>query len=481
MDPRAKDREPRLPEPGSVIEQRQSRDNDGPSAPRPLRPPSIMPLPLGVPDPPGSGQLLRRMTWLAAARLVLLFLLLLLVSWLYLDGIVSTTLQAALLTLAFSFGASALYAALLRQGKNTRRLNDIQLTVDQLTWSVFVYLTGGATSGAVSFYGLTCVMGAMLSGARGALVACLTGGGFYAALSVGLHRGWLPAPPDQPAAVYALSHAEVVYHIALTWLVLMVVTLLAGYLAERLRRTGGQLLKAEQRAQRAEQMAALGQLAAGLAHEIRNPLGSIAGSIQLLKMNSALNDDDRKLCEIVHRETARLNELVTDMVDLSRSRTPTRSEVDAAAIAREVVSLASGSGRASSDVYVEYEGATSATILADGAQLRQLVWNLVRNGVQASRAGDVVQVSVHVHRGRVRLAVSDEGDGIGEADKARIFDAFFTTRSKGTGVGLAVVKRIADQHGFDIDVLSDHGMGATFAVDLGECHTLNPSAPPSER
>ncbi|MBN1609767.1 MAG: two-component sensor histidine kinase [Polyangiaceae bacterium] len=427
-----------------------------------------MPLPLGVPDPPGSGQLLRRMTWLAAARLLLLLLLLVLVSWLYLGGVGSTTLQAALLALAISFGASAVYAALLRQRKNTRRLNDVQLVFDQLSWSVFVYLTGGATSGAVSFYGLTCVMGAMLSGARGALVACLTGGSFYAAVSVGLHYGWLPTPPDQPAAVYALSRAELTYHIAITWLVLIVVTLLAGYLAERLRKAGGQLLKAEQRAQRAEQMAALGQLAAGLAHEIRNPLGSIAGSIQLLKMNPALSDDDRKLCEIVHRETARLNELVTDMVDLSRSRTPTRTEIDVAAVAREVVSLASGSGRASSDVHLEYEGVTSATILADGAQLRQLVWNLVRNGVQASRAGDVVQVSIHVQQGRVLLAVSDQGDGIHEAEKARIFDAFFTTRSKGTGVGLAVVKSIADQHGFTIDVLSEHGMGATFAVDLGE-------------
>jgi two-component system, NtrC family, sensor histidine kinase HydH len=322
------------------------------------------------------------------------------------------------------------------------------------------------------------VMGAMMAGARGALIACLTGGLFYAVLSLGLQGGWLPTPPDQPAAVYALSRAELTYHIALTWLVLVVVTLLAGYLAERLRKAGGQLLKAEQRAQRAEQMAALGQLAAGLAHEIRNPLGSIAGSIQLLKMNPALSADDRDLCEIVHRETARLNELVTDMVDLSRSRTPTRTEVDVAEVAREVVSLASGSGRASSDVYLEYEGASTATVLADGAQLRQLIWNLVRNGVQASRAGDVVQVSVHVDRGHVCLAVSDQGDGIQEADKERIFDAFFTTRSKGTGVGLAVVKRIADQHGFSIRVLSEHGMGATFAVDLGECRQRKTPTPP---
>lgn len=451
-----------------------------PQPPKPRRPPSIMPLPLGVPDPPGSGQLLRRMTWLTAARLLVLLILLPLVSWLYLGGVVSLTLQVALVVLAVSFAASASYALLLRRGKNTRRVNDFQLVFDQLTWSVLVYLTGGAASGAVSLYGLTCVMGAMLSGARGASVAGVAGGLFYAALATGLRYGWVPPPSDQPALVYALSDAELKYHIAITWLVLMVVTLLAGYLAERLRTTGGQLLKAQQRAERAEQMAALGQLAAGLAHEIRNPLGSIAGSIQLLKMNCSLGEDDRELCDIVHRETARLNELVTDMMDLSRARTPIRTEVDVAAIAREVVSLASGSGRARSDVYLEYEGAVSAWVLADGAQLRQLIWNLVRNGVQASRAGDVVQVSVHAHKGRVRLNVSDQGEGIEADDTGRIFDAFFTTRSKGTGVGLAVVKRIADQHGFSIEVLSEHGMGATFAVDLGTGCVVKDSQAPAE-
>jgi two-component system, NtrC family, sensor histidine kinase HydH len=186
MDPRTRDGRQGPREPGSAVEHGPLPDGGAP-APRRVRPPSIMPLPLGVPDPPGSGQLLRRMTWLAAARLSLLLVLLVLVSWLYVGGVVSTTLQAALLALTVSLGASALYAALLRQRRNTARLNDFQLVFDQLTWSVFVYLTGGATSGAVSFYGLTCVMGAMMAGARGALIACLTGGLFYTVLSLGLH------------------------------------------------------------------------------------------------------------------------------------------------------------------------------------------------------------------------------------------------------------------------------------------------------
>jgi signal transduction histidine kinase len=110
----------------------------------------------------------------------------------------------------------------------------------------------------------------------------------------------------------------------------------------------------------------------------------------------------------------------------------------------------------------------SAVVQADGAQLRQLVWNLVRNGVQASNAGDAVRVSVSVDPAHgVELSVTDTGIGIDDAAKERLFDAFFTTRSQGTGVGLAVVKRIADEHGFSIRVESLEGRGAVFRVALG--------------
>jgi signal transduction histidine kinase len=96
-----------------------------------------------------------------------------------------------------------------------------------------------------------------------------------------------------------------------------------------------------------------------------------------------------------------------------------------------------------------------------------LVWNLVRNAVQASAAGDAVEVGLDRAAGRLLLSVVDHGIGIDENARNKIFDAFFTTRSQGTGVGLAVVKRIADDHGFTIDVLSNPQGGVTFRVDLG--------------
>jgi signal transduction histidine kinase len=308
----------------------------------------------------------------------------------------------------------------------------------------------------------------MLLGLRGAALAAVSGALCYAVLVGCLLQGFVGPPPDQAVELYRLSQSEAIYYMVVNLLMLVVVTSLAGYLAERLRIFGGRLERAEERAARAERMAALGQLAAGLAHEIRNPLGGIAGSIQLLRDSSALTAEDRELCEIIKREAERLNDLVTDMMDLTRRRAPMLEDVDAADVAREVVNLASKSGRGASDVRVVYAGDEEARVRADAAQLRQLIWNLVKNAVQASGAGDEVKVSVTAAKAAApELVVADEGVGIDDVDSERLFDAFFTTRSQGTGVGLAVVKAIADAHGFEVDVSSEKGRGATFRVRLG--------------
>lgn len=417
-----------------------------------------------------SPALSRRLALLTAARLVFLTLCLGLVGLFYLRGasLGSVTLRISLALLAVSFACAGAYALLLRLGRGLAFVADAQIVLDQLSWTVVAYLTGGASSGAASLYGLSCLVGAALSGSRGAAIAAVSGVLSYAAMVGLLGGGILLPPPDQPATVYRLTGDEVRFYLAVNALVMLVVALLAGTLAERLRWTGGELVMATERAERAERMAALGRLAAGLAHEIRNPLGSIAGSVDLLRSARGLSPEDQKLCDIITREAGRLNDLVTDMMDLSRPRRPELGPVDVAQVAQDVVALAGRSGRSVSDVDVHYEGPSSLVVRADGAQLRQLVWNLVRNGVQASSAGKAVRVVLENLAGAVTLAVVDRGVGIDEEARARLFDAFFTTRSHGTGVGLAVVKRIADEHGFAIDVESGAGQGATFRVNLGQ-------------
>jgi two-component system, NtrC family, sensor histidine kinase HydH len=415
-----------------------------------------------------EGSLAVRLAWLTGLRLLVLTVFLAVLTTVYLRGFNFGSFSSvfALGTVGIAYFLAAIYAGLLRLGRALGAVAIAQILLDQLTWTGLVYISGGPQSGATSLYALTCLSGAILLGARGGVIAAVSGALAFLLLCVGFAGGVLTPPADQPLEAYTSRGAELGYSIFVNLLGIGVVTLLASYLAERLRTTGGRLEIATARAEEAERLAALGRLAAGLAHEIRNPLGSIAGSIELLRTGGTLSTEDQRLCEIVERETARLNDLVGDMLDLSRPRAPAKERVDLAALARDVVVLAARSGRGA-DVRVVYEGPERAEISADAAQLRQVVWNLVRNAVQASSAGAEVKVAILGGDGGERvLSVRDHGAGIPESARPRLFDAFFTTRSRGMGIGLAVVKRILDDHGFAVEVESRDGEGTTLRVRI---------------
>ena len=420
-------------------------------------------------------QLSTRLTWLLGLRVAFLTVLFGLTASFYLRSgfqVATYSNRVLFVALAATYLWAALYYAALRRRTHLVELAFAELVVDQATWTALIYVTGGATSGATALYGLTCLAGAISVGPRGPFVAALSGVLFYLMLCGAFVSGLIDVPTDQLPSAYATQFGEIIYPFFINLLVLTVVTVLAEYLAERLRLTGGRLAEATQRAEDAERLAALGRIAAGLAHEIRNPLGSILGSVQLLRSAEGLGDEARHLCGIVERETGRLNDLVDDMLQLARPRRPVLSQVDIARTAREVVALAAQSGRGS-DVNVRYDGPgekASLVLDADPGQLRQVMWNLVRNAVQASSPGARVTVRVAEQtKGKIYgavLEVHDDGPGIEAAARGRLFDAFFTTRSSGMGIGLAVVKRIVDEHGWVIEVESKEGRGATFRVRM---------------
>lgn len=408
---------------------------------------------LGTFDLPleSDDRLANRLAWITGLRLGFLTLLLVATAFFYLRGALGLYPQSQSIvfaTIGAAYALAAIYATVLRSGRHLRRLAEAQIVLDQLTWTAIVYVSGGPTSGATSFYGLTCLVGAILVGLRGAAMAALGGITIFAVLCAGFASQWIHPPHDQGDANYVVTWDGMVYPLAVNALGIVVVALLAGYLAERLRRTGGALAEANERALAAERLALLGRIAAGLAHEIRNPLGSISGSIEMLREAPGLSDEDRRLCDIVQREAARLNHLVSDMMDLAGPKRPEPQDVDVASLAREVVELASRSERSGAgDVTVHYRGPVGPLVArCDAAQMRQVLWNLVRNGVQASGAGTSVTVSIAAVGDRVEMAVTDEGPGIAPEAAQKIFDAFYTTRAGGAGIGLAVVRRIIEDH-----------------------------------
>jgi two-component system sensor histidine kinase PilS (NtrC family) len=227
-----------------------------------------------------------------------------------------------------------------------------------------------------------------------------------------------------------------------------------------------ELKRLELHARRAERLATVGHLAAGIAHEIRNPLASISGSIELLRQSPQGSDDDRALMAIVNREIQRLDVLIGGLLDYTNPRPKQPVDFDLAVLVDEVLQVARGDA-----VFTNVELATEIVrpipIHADPAKLRQVLWNLVRNAAEAAAAaGKHVKVTARALSGGARISVEDDGPGIAKELVGRIFDPFFTTKPKGTGLGLATSHSVIAEHGGRIDVETDVGKGTKMVVSL---------------
>jgi len=224
----------------------------------------------------------------------------------------------------------------------------------------------------------------------------------------------------------------------------------------------------QDRAEQAQRLAVLGQLATGLAHEIRNPLSSISGSVEMVRDGNTLSPEDRRLMGIVISEVERLNSLVTTMLQVGRPSQIETEPLDLRSIASEVVAVARGEATGSNGLQIdEIEPGEPIIVAVDPDRMRQVVWNLVKNAVQASPHRGKVEVRTgRDQSGMAFLEVADEGPGIGAAHRERLFDMFYSGRSHGVGLGLALVKQIVDQHEGRIEIIDRDGPGTCFRVTL---------------
>lgn len=234
---------------------------------------------------------------------------------------------------------------------------------------------------------------------------------------------------------------------------------------------------------RSARLAAVGELAAAMAHELRNPLAAIVGSTQMLggPRPRASAEETARLLEIVQRETRRLDKLLQDFLAFARPAPPKAEPVALARAVGEVLDLFAAGSR--SEVRVEARVPDHLRVLVDGAQLRQLLWNLLRNAEQALPKGGSVRISATPTGGGgaqgapsagrkaeeppgVELVVADDGEGMPPEVLERIFDPFFTTKPGGSGLGLATVYRIVEANGGRLRVESEPGRGTRFQIRL---------------
>jgi len=222
----------------------------------------------------------------------------------------------------------------------------------------------------------------------------------------------------------------------------------------------------EERLERARHLAALGELAAGLAHEIRNPLGSISGVIEIVGGEQEISGSNKDLLKLASKELVRINSLVEQLLTYVRPESLQIVQVDISSLIKEVVTAFKRGGEGEK-MEVSLSAEPGLDIFADSFQIRQVLWNLLINAAQHAADGKEIRIAARRQPdGGVLVEVADRGKGIEKDDMARIFEPFFTRKKRGVGLGLSLCRRIIEAHGGRIQVESTPGQGSRFWFTL---------------
>ena len=245
------------------------------------------------------------------------------------------------------------------------------------------------------------------------------------------------------------------------------------------------LQEMEAHVKRVDRLAAIGRLVAGIAHEVRNPLTSISGSVQVLQKNLHLNDNDRRLMEIVVRESNNLNQLISNFIQFARPNGQKPELIYLKNMVEEMLQLFHNSPECRETLKISYAGGDDICFKADPQQFKQVLWNLLLNAAQSiNHAGGTITISGQYRETgcsprnssdlnnaaieglprQVEISVQDTGCGIDENDQDKIFEPFYTTKERGTGLGLSIAYRMIEEMGGTISFKTTKETGTCFTI-----------------
>jgi two-component system, NtrC family, sensor histidine kinase HydH len=239
----------------------------------------------------------------------------------------------------------------------------------------------------------------------------------------------------------------------------------------KLREQTDVLFQTEEQLRRADRLSALGELSAGMAHEIRNPLGAIRGAAEILRDDYPSDDPKAEFIGILIKEADRLNAIVQEFLDFARPRPPALRATDVNEVLESVLMLLAQPARKAGVSVEKLLDPSIGQRDLDGELLKQAFLNLLLNALQAMPGGGRLTVESRIRDGMLEVRIADTGTGIRPGDREKLFSPFFTTKRDGTGLGLAITYRIIRNHQGTIDVETAPGEGAAFTVRIPLSHT----------
>lgn len=342
----------------------------------------------------------------------------------------------------------------------------LQIIIDTLCISLIIFVTGGYASVFSFLYLVVVIYSSVFIFKRGSLfVAALCSTQFAVLLLLEFH-GWMdPFGFGGTPVSSALTGAQIFQKCAIIAAACFSVAFLSGYLSDQERKSKAELVALEAHLSRVQNLAQIGEMAAGLAHEIKNPLASLSGAIQILKGEMQDNDDNKRLMHIVLRETERLSSLVNNFLTFARPCAGQVECVNLKTALNEIVTLFEKDTSVGERITVDATTIVDAVIEIDPLQLRQVIWNLLLNGAESIEDDGSIKIAVHNQKkDRIMVEIADDGCGMDETTVKTIFNPFFTTKPNGTGLGLSIVYRILETYDCRMDVKSKPGKGSVFVL-----------------
>ncbi len=338
-----------------------------------------------------------------------------------------------------------------------------QVAADTVCVTLVLFVTGASASVFTFLYLLVIIYSTMVIYRRGGMVVA-TLCALQFGIMVDLEYFELIRPLGVAAGdmISGDDWQRVLFRLMMVIGACYLVAFLSGFLAEQERRAKQELWAMEDQMERVERLAAVGEMAAGLTHEIKNPLASLTGSIQMLRENIAYDPTHDKLMRIVLREADRLSALVTDFLVFSRPQAGNSQNVRIDLAIGEIVSLFREDPSFQNRIEVRTWLVAKHYIRIDPEHLSQMLWNLLNNAAEAIDGTGRIDISVQpVGKEYVKITIEDDGIGVPPENLDSIFDPFFSTKARGTGLGLSMVQQIAGLYGGLVDIKSQPGEGTT--------------------
>lgn len=370
------------------------------------------------------------------------------------------------LTITAGYILSIIYLLFFWLWKNYLAQAYIQIALDLFLISALVYISGVIKGTFYLLYVFPILAAGVIISRRAAFQFAALSAIFYGGMAEGLAFGFIPYYGDSPPPDISLGF--VLNSVVIAWLAFFLIAFLIGYISQKLAQAQEDLSTAHRELDLKKRLALAGEVFAQVAHEIRNPLASISGSVQVLKKERGITPEQETLMDIIVTESKRVSHTLEQFLSLTRPRNETFSWINLSKILKETLLLLEKGGEKKDTHRIEGNFKKARVrYFGNENQIKQIFWNLTKNAFKAMPRGGTLTIDFFIpDRKTLLMKFKDTGKGMSEEEKKHIFEPFYSGFTSGDGIGMSVVRRLVDEYGGKIKVESEENKGTEVTITL---------------